>query len=59
MLGDSTLQAGAGVRCPDRFGLRQAALAEVDCQHHHANEEQLAQLNEPISWGGYLSSADF
>ncbi len=23
------------------------------------NEEQLAQLQEPVSWGGYLSSADF
>jgi len=22
------------------------------------NEEQLAQLREPISWGGYLSSAE-
>ena len=23
------------------------------------NEEQLAQLQEPISWAGYLASADF
>ena len=27
--------------------------------HSAYNEEQLAQLQEPISWGGYLSSAEF
>ncbi len=27
--------------------------------HSAFNEEQLGQLQEPISWGGYVSSADF
>ncbi len=34
-------------------------LAQSITGHSAFNEEQLAQLNEPISWGGYLSSAVF